>query len=62
MRTTNETCDESNYSSFMKETYQKNSLGYFPLLKFKENLYNTCQSKFSEYANSKGELKLINNK
>ena len=63
MRTTHETCDESNYSSFMKETYQKNSLGYFPLLKFKENLYNTCQSKFSEYANSKGELKLIiNNK
>ena len=64
MRTTNETCEESNYSSFIKDTYQKNSLGYFPLLKFKENLYNTCQSKFSEYANSKkGELKLIiNNK
>ena len=64
MKTTNETCSESNYSSFIKESYQKNSLGYFPLLKFKENLYNTCQSKFSEYINSKkDDIKLvINNK
>ena len=64
MKTTNETCTESNYSSFIKESYQKNSLGYFPLLKFKENLYNTCQSKFSEYINSKkDDIKLIiNNK
>ena len=47
-----------------KESFQKNSLGYFPLLKFKENLYNTCQSKFSEYiTNKKDDLKLIvNNK
>ena len=64
MKTTNETCSESNYSSFIKESFQKNSLGYFPLLKFKENLYNTCQSKFSEYINNKKDyLKLIvNNK
>ena len=64
MKTTNEACCESNYSSFAKETNHKNSLGYFPLLKFKENLYSTCQSKFSEYINSKkSELKLIiNNK
>jgi len=64
MKTTNETCCESNYSSFAKETNHKNSLGYFPLLKFKENLYSTCQSKFSEYIHSKkSELKLIiNNK
>ena len=64
MKTTNETCCESNYSSFFKEANQKNSLGYFPLLKFKENLYSTCQSKFSEYINSKNTtLKLIiNNK
>jgi hypothetical protein len=64
MKTTNETCADSNYSSFIKDSYQKNSLGYFPLLKFKENLYNTCQSKFSEYINNKkGDLKLIiNNK
>ena len=64
MRTTNETCTDSNYSSFIKDSYQKNSFGYYPLLKFKENLYNTCQSKFSEYINNKkGDLKLvINNK
>jgi hypothetical protein len=64
MKTTNETCCESNYSSFFKEANQKNSLGYFPLLKFKENLYSTCQSKFSEYINSKkDDIKLIiNNK
>ena len=64
MKTTNETYTESHYSSFVKETNQRNSLGYFPLLKFKENLYNTCQSKFSEYINNKkSELRLIvNNK
>ena len=64
MKTTNETCTESNYSSFIKEPNQKNALGYFPLLKFKENLYSTCQSKFSEFINTKkDELKLIiNNK
>ena len=64
MRTINETYTESNYSTFIKESFQKNSSGYYPLLKFKENLYNTCQSKFSEFANSKkGDLKLIvNNK
>ena len=64
MKTTNDTYTESHYSSFVKETNQRNSLGYFPLLKFKENLYNTCQSKFSEYINNKkSELRLIvNNK
>ena len=64
MKTTNETYTESNYSSFVKETNQRNSLGNFPLLKFKENLYNTCQLKFSEYINNKkGDVKLIvNNK
>ena len=64
MRTTNETYTESNYSSFMKESSQKNTLGYFPLLKFNENLYNICYSKFSKYLNNKkDELKLIiNNK
>ena len=59
----NDTYTESNCSSFIKDTYQRSS-GYFPLLKFKENLYNTCQSKFSEFINNKrGDLKLIiNNK
>ena len=64
MKTTNETYTESNYSSLVKETNQRNSLGNFPLLKFKENLYNTCQTKFSQYINNKkSDLKLIvNNK
>ena len=48
MKITNETCADSNYSSFAKESSQKN----FPLLKFKENLYNICQSKFSKYINN----------
>lgn len=58
-----ETYTESNCPSFIKDSYQRSS-GYFPLLKFKENLYNTCQSKFSEFINNKrGDLKLvINNK
>ena len=63
MKTT-ETCPDSNFSSFAKETNQRNSLGYFPLLKYKQNLYNTCQSKFSNYINNKKkDVKLIiNNK
>ena len=64
MRTTNDTYTDSNFSTFIRDSYQKNSLGYYPLLKFRENLYNICQSKFSEFANSrKDDLKLIvNNK
>ena len=60
MKITNETCADSNYSSFAKEASQKN----FPLLKFNENLYNICQSKFSNYINSKKtDLRLmVNNK
>ena len=59
----NDSYTESNCPSFIKDSYQRNS-GYFPLLKFKENLYNTCQSKFSEFINNKrSDLKLIvNNK
>jgi len=58
-----ETYTESNCPSFIKDSFQRSS-GYFPLLKFKENLYNVCQSKFSEFINNKrGDLKLIiNNK
>jgi len=58
-----ETYTESNCPSFIKDSYQRSS-GNFPLLKFKENLYSTCQSKFSEFINNKrGDLKLIiNNK
>ena len=58
-----ESYTESNCPSVIKDSSQRNS-GYFPLLKFKENLYNTCQSKFSEFINNKrSDLKLIiNNK
>ena len=60
MKITNETCADSNYSSIAKDLNQRN----FPLLKFKENLYNICQSKFSKYINNKkADLRLmINNK
>ena len=60
MKIANETCTDSNYSSFAKDASQKN----FPLLKFKENLYNICQSKFSKYINNKKtDLRLVvNNK
>ena len=38
----------------------KTSLGYFPLLKFKENLYTSCQSKYSEFINNrKNDIKLV---
>ena len=51
---------ESNNSSNIKEINNKNPIGYFPLLKFKENLYNSCQSKYSEFINSrKSDIKLI---
>ena len=62
MRTTNETCSDSYYSSFNKESFQKNTSGFSPFLKFNENLYNKCQSKFSEFAsNKKNDLKLMIN-
>ena len=62
MKTTNETYTESNYSSFIKDSNQKNSYNYSPFLKFNENLYNKCQSKFTEYAsNKKKDLKLMIN-
>ena len=62
MRTTHETCSDSNYSSFMKDSNRKNLSGYSPFHKFTENLYNKCQSKFSEFAtNNKNDLKLMIN-
>ena len=62
MRTTHETCSDSNYSSFMKDSNRKNLSGYSPFHNFTENLYNKCQSKFSEFAtNNKNDLKLMIN-
>ena len=55
MKATNETCSESFYTSYTKDTNQKSSSKFHPLLKFKENLYNLCQSKFSKYASNKKE-------
>ena len=62
MRTTHETCSDSNYSSNIKDSNQKNSLVLYPFLNFNESLYNKCQSKFSEFAtNNKNDLKLMIN-
>ena len=62
MKTNYETYTESNYSSYIKDSNQKNLSGYHPYLKFNESLYNKCQSKFSEFAsNKKNDLKLLVN-
>ena len=62
MKTNYETYTESNYSSYLKDSNQKNSSGYYPFLKFNESLYNKCQSKFSEFAShKKNDLKLLVN-
>ena len=64
MRFSNETFNESNYSTKINCSNPRISTGYFPLLKFNENLYNSCQSKFSKYIkNKRNDIKLIvNNK
>lgn len=55
---------ESNYSIYNTLVDNKNSYGYFPLLKFNQNLYNLCQSKFCNFLNNrKNDIRLIiNNK
>ena len=62
MKTVNDSDEESNNSN--KNFNIKNSLGHFPLLKFNENLYNSCQSKYCDFLNNrKTDIKLIiNNK
>ena len=64
MRVSNETFNESNYSTKMDFSNLRTSSGFFPLLKFNENLYNSCQSKFSKFIkNKRNDIKLIvNNK
>ena len=62
MKTNHETYADSNYSSNIKDSNQKNSLVLYPFLNFNENLYNKCQSKFSEFAtHKKNDLKLMIN-
>ena len=59
----NKSCSESNISLYTKENNRKTVNGYFPLLKFKENLYNSCQTKFSNFLNRSNDIKLlVNNK
>ena len=62
MKTNYETYTDSNYSSYIKDSNQKNSLVLYPFLNFNESLYNKCQSKFSEFAtHKKDDLKLMIN-
>ena len=59
----NKSCSESNTSLYTKENNRKTVNGYFPLLKYKENLYNSCQTKFSNFLNRSNDIKLqVNNK
>ena len=61
--TTNNSITESNISLYTKDNNRKTISGYFPLLKFKENLYYSCQTKFSKFLNKSNDIKLlINNK
>ena len=61
--TSNDSYSESNISLYTKENNRKTTSGFFPLLKYKENLYNSCHSKFSKFLNRSNDIKLlINNK
>ena len=63
MMQANDSFSESNISLYTKDNKRKTSSGYFPLLKFKEKLYNSCQTKFSKFLNRSNDIKLlINNK
>ena len=59
--TTNNSISESNTSLFIKDNNRKTISGFFPLLKYKENLYNSCQSKFSKFLNKSHDIKLLIN-
>ena len=60
---TNDSNTASNISIYTKENNRKTASGFFPLLKFRENLYNSCQNKFSKFINKTSDIKLlINNK
>ena len=61
--TTNNSISESNTSIYIRDNNnnRKTVSGYFPLLKYKENLYNSCQSKFSKFLNKSHDIKLLIN-
>ena len=60
MMQANDSFSESNISLYTKDNKRKTSSGYFPLLKFKEKLYNSCQTKFSKFLNRSNDIKLLN--
>ena len=61
--TSNNSIEETNISLYTKENNRRTVSGYFPLLKYKENLYNSCQTKFSKFLNKSSDIKLlVNNK
>ena len=61
--TTNNSISESNTSLYIRDNNRKTVSGFFPLLKYKENLYNSCHNKFSKFLNKSHDIKLlINNK
>ena len=61
--TTNNSNTESNISLYTKDNNRKTVSGYFPLIKFNENLYYSCQTKLSNFLNKSNDIKLlINNK
>ena len=63
MKIENENYNESNYSIYTRGTNLKTTSGNFPLLKFNQNLYNSCQSKLSKFINHrKNDIRLIINK
>ena len=64
MKVSKESLIETNYSTNIKWSKPRISSGSFPLLKFNENLYNSCQLNFSKYlSNKRNDIKLIiNNK
>lgn len=64
MKVSKESLIETNYSTNIKCSKPRISSGSFPLLKFNENLYNSCQLNFSKYlSNKRNDIKLIiNNK
>ena len=65
MKTFNNTNTETfANNSLYQSTSKNNESSSFPLLKFRQKLYNSCQNKFSQYASNKGQdIKfLINNK
>ncbi len=59
--TTNNSISESNTSLYTKDNNRKTVSGFFPLLKYKENLYNSCQSKYSKFLNKSHDIKLVIN-